>query len=87
MSSETPTPEEIIAEKWLQEQVHKQVEGLSPKERRILELRFGMSDGRPRTLDEVGIEFHLTRERIRQIEKDALRKLRNPLRHLTTEAS
>ena len=85
--SDTPTPEEITSESWLQEQVHKLLEGLSPKERRILELRFGMSDGRPRTLDEVGTEFHLTRERIRQIEKDALRKLRRPLYQLTAEAS
>jgi RNA polymerase primary sigma factor len=85
--SNTPTPEEITSEKWQQEQVHKLLEGLSPKERRILELRFGMGDGRPHTLDEVGMEFHLTRERIRQIEKDALRKLRHPLRQLTAEAS
>jgi RNA polymerase primary sigma factor len=85
--SDSPTPEEITSKKWEQEQVHKLLEALSPKERRILELRFGMNDGHPHTLDEVGIEFHLTRERIRQIEKDALRKLRRPLHHLTIEAN
>jgi len=85
--SETPTPEEITSERWLQEQVQKLLEGLPPRERRILELRFGMIDGRPRTLDEVGTEFHLTRERIRQIEMDSLRKLRRPLHQLTSDAS
>jgi len=85
--SQAPTPEDIMAESWLQEQVHKVLESLTPKERRILELRFGMGDGRPRTLDEVGMEFHLTRERIRQIEMDALRKLRSPLHQLTAEAN
>ncbi|MEJ2740696.1 MAG: sigma factor-like helix-turn-helix DNA-binding protein, partial [Dehalococcoidia bacterium] len=53
---------------------------LSDRERRVLVLRFGLEDGRTRTLEEVGVEFHVTRERIRQIEAKALRKLRHPMR-------
>jgi len=89
VASQAASPEDIVIESWLQEQVHKLLESLTPKERRVLELRFGMRDGRPRTLDEVGAEFHLTRERIRQIEIQALRKLRHPklLHQFTTEAS
>ena len=52
---------------------------LTPRERRVLELRFGLEDGRSRTLEEVGREFSVTRERIRQIEAKALRKLRRPV--------
>jgi RNA polymerase primary sigma factor len=53
---------------------------LAPREQRVLILRFGLEDGRCRTLEEVGVEFHVTRERIRQIEAKALRKLRHPKR-------
>ena len=53
---------------------------LTPRERKVLELRFGLEDGRSRTLEEVGREFNVTRERIRQIEAKALRKLRHPMR-------
>ena len=53
---------------------------LTPRERKVLELRFGLEDGRSRTLEEVGREFNVTRERIRQIEAKALRKLRRPAR-------
>ena len=53
---------------------------LSPREQKVLELRFGLKDGRTRTLEEVGKEFGVTRERIRQIEAKALRKLRHPSR-------
>ena len=53
---------------------------LTPREEQVLKLRFGLMDGRPRTLEEVGKEFHITRERIRQIEAKALRKLRHPSR-------
>ncbi len=53
---------------------------LNPRERRVLQLRFGLEDGRSRTLEEVGREFGVTRERIRQIEAKALRKLRHPSR-------
>ena len=53
---------------------------LTPRERKVLQLRFGLDDGRTRTLEEVGQEFGVTRERIRQIEAKALRKLRHPSR-------
>ena len=53
---------------------------LTPREKKVLELRFGLEDGRNRTLEEVGKEFNVTRERIRQIEAKALRKLRHPSR-------
>ena len=53
---------------------------LTPREKKVLELRFGLADGRTRTLEEVGKEFNVTRERIRQIEAKALRKLRHPSR-------
>ncbi len=56
------------------------LEGLTLRERRVLQLRFGLEDGRTRTLEEVGREFNVTRERIRQIEAKALRKLRHPSR-------
>jgi RNA polymerase primary sigma factor len=56
------------------------LETLTPRERKVLKLRFGLDDGRPRTLEEVGREFGVTRERIRQIEAKALRKLRHPSR-------
>ena len=56
------------------------METLNPRERKVLELRFGLKDGRTRTLEEVGKEFAVTRERIRQIEAKALRKLRHPTR-------
>ena len=56
------------------------LDSLSERERRVLQLRFGLEDGRSRTLEEVGKEFNVTRERIRQIEAKALRKLRHPTR-------
>jgi RNA polymerase primary sigma factor len=64
----------------LKEQVEAVLYSLSERERRVLELRFGLDDGRSRTLEEVGREFGVTRERIRQIEAKALRKLRHPTR-------
>jgi RNA polymerase primary sigma factor len=64
----------------LKEQVEAVLYSLSERERRVLELRFGLDDGRSRTLEEVGKEFGVTRERIRQIEAKALRKLRHPTR-------
>jgi RNA polymerase primary sigma factor len=73
-------PEEVVADQLLKEQVTKVLNSLEGREERVLRLRFGLDDGRPRTLEEVGKEFGLTRERIRQIESHALRKLRHPSR-------
>ena len=64
----------------MKEQVEDVLESLTERERKVLQLRFGLDDGRSRTLEEVGKEFHVTRERIRQIEAKALRKLRHPSR-------
>lgn len=64
----------------LKEQLLEVLQGLTQREERVLRLRFGLDDGRPRTLEEVGKEFNVTRERIRQIEAKALRKLRHPSR-------
>jgi RNA polymerase primary sigma factor len=73
-------PDEVVAEQLLKEQVSRVLDSLEGREERVLRLRFGLDDGRPRTLEEVGKEFGLTRERIRQIESHALRKLRHPSR-------
>ena len=64
----------------LKDQLDDVLETLTDREKRVLELRFGIEDGRSRTLEEVGREFGVTRERIRQIEAKALRKLRHPTR-------
>ncbi len=64
----------------LKDQVEEVLSTLTPRESRVLRLRFGLKDGRSRTLEEVGREFGVTRERIRQIEAKALRKLRHPSR-------
>jgi RNA polymerase primary sigma factor len=73
-------PAEAASFTMLKEQLDGVLETLSPRERKVLKLRFGLDDGRPRTLEEVGREFGVTRERIRQIEAKALRKLRHPSR-------
>ncbi|MDR7481022.1 MAG: RNA polymerase sigma factor RpoD [Armatimonadota bacterium] len=73
-------PAEAASFTMLKEQLENVLETLSPRERKVLKLRFGLDDGRPRTLEEVGREFGVTRERIRQIEAKALRKLRHPSR-------
>ena len=73
-------PLEVATRQLLKEQVAAVLTSLSPRERRVLELRFGLEDGRSRTLEEVGREFAVTRERIRQIEAKALRKMRHPSR-------
>ncbi len=75
-----PHPSEVATNQLLKEQLEAVLESLSAKERRVIELRFGFSDGHSRTLDQVGREFGVTRERIRQIENKALRKLRHPKR-------
>jgi len=64
----------------MQEEIASVLQSLSARERRVLELRFGLTDGKPRTLEEVGREFGITRERIRQIEAKTLSKLRHPSR-------
>ena len=71
-------PSEAAAYSLLREQIEQVLCTLTDRERRVLKLRFGLDDGRPRTLEEVGKEFDVTRERIRQIEAKALRKLRGP---------
>ena len=73
-------PTEPASHQLLKEQVEAVLDSLSGRERRVLQLRFGLEDGRARTLEEVGKEFNVTRERIRQIEAKALRKLRHPSR-------
>jgi len=73
-------PAEAASFTMLKEQLEGVLETLTPRERKVLKLRFGLDDGRPRTLEEVGREFGVTRERIRQIEAKALRKLRHPSR-------
>ena len=73
-------PADVASHQMLREQVDDVLESLNERERRVLELRFGLDTGRSRTLEEVGKEFGVTRERIRQIEAKALRKLRHPSR-------
>ena len=73
-------PPDIASHQLLKEQIDDVLSSLNPRERRVLQLRFGLEDGRSRTLEEVGREFGVTRERIRQIEAKALRKLRHPSR-------
>ena len=73
-------PADAASHQLLKEQVMEVLSSLTPRERKVLELRFGLEDGRSRTLEEVGREFNVTRERIRQIEAKALRKLRHPTR-------
>ena len=73
-------PSEAASFSLLREQLEEVLDTLAPREKKVLELRFGMLDGRTRTLEEVGKEFNVTRERIRQIEAKALRKLRHPSR-------
>lgn len=73
-------PPDAASRQLLKEQIEDVLASLTPRERRVLQLRFGLEDGRSRTLEEVGKEFNVTRERIRQIEAKALRKLRHPTR-------
>ncbi|MBO7525618.1 MAG: RNA polymerase sigma factor RpoD [Clostridia bacterium] len=74
------SPSDIVSFAMLREQLISVLNTLTPREEKVLRLRYGVDDGRPRTLEEVGKEFNVTRERIRQIEAKALRKLRNPTR-------
>ena len=75
-----PAPPEAATAQLRREEVARALGTLSERERRVLQLRFGIDDGRSRTLEEVGRDFGVTRERIRQIEAKALRKLRHPSR-------
>ena len=77
---DAPAPSEVASFVMLKEQLEDVLKTLTTREAKVLRLRFGLEDGRPRTLEEVGKEFDVTRERIRQIEAKALRKLRHPSR-------
>ena len=77
---DTPAPSEAAATTMLREVIERELHTLTPREEHVIKLRFGLYDGRTRTLEEVGKEFDITRERIRQIEAKALRKLRHPSR-------
>lgn len=76
----TPLPGDSASQQLLKEQMEVLLETLEPRERQVIEMRFGLVDGQPRTLEEVGQAFGVTRERVRQIETKALRKLRHPVR-------
>jgi RNA polymerase primary sigma factor len=82
-TAENPT--EVTSFNLLRGKLGEVLHGLSERERRILELRYGLNDGFPRTLEEVGQQYEVTRERIRQIEAKALRKLRQPTRRSKLE--
>ncbi|MEO5887982.1 MAG: sigma-70 family RNA polymerase sigma factor, partial [Anaerolineales bacterium] len=77
---DAPSPIDSAARQMLSEEVHSALTSLSDREREVLELRFGLKDGKDHTLEEVSNFFAVTRERIRQIEAKALRKLRHPSR-------
>ena len=77
---DTPSPADAVAATILREVIERELHTLTPREEHVIKLRFGLYDGRTRTLEEVGKEFDITRERIRQIEAKALRKLRHPQR-------
>ncbi len=77
---DSPSPSDAVSQTMLREQLLEVLHTLTPREEQVLKLRFGLEDGRMRTLEEVGSVFNITRERIRQIEAKALRKLRHPSR-------
>ena len=74
------SPMDYASQSLLREQILLVIETLTPREQEVIRQRYGLMDGRPKTLEEVGLQFHVTRERIRQIEAKALRKLKNPSR-------
>ena len=82
---DAPAPAEAAAFSMLKDQLEEVLSTLTEREQKVLKLRFGLDDGRARTLEEVGKEFDVTRERIRQIEAKALRKLRHPTRRKKLE--
>lgn len=77
---DSPSPQDAASYTMLREQLEEVMKTLTPREAKVLRLRFGLDDGKARTLEEVGKQFNVTRERIRQIEAKALRKLRHPSR-------
>ena len=77
---DTLSPDEYASNELLKDELYNVMKDLTDREERVLRLRYGLDDGRPCTLEEVGREFGVTRERIRQIEAKALRKLRHPSR-------
>ena len=78
--SHVEVPLEAATDALMREQLEEVMATLTDREQQVIRMRFGLEDGHPRTLEEVGREFHVTRERIRQIETKALRKLRHPSR-------
>jgi len=82
---QTPNPGEHADQRLLKERIHEVLRSLAPREREVIELRFGLKDGTPRTLDEVARQYGITRERIRQIEARGLLKLRQPTRSARLE--
>lgn len=74
--SGAPTPEEVVLRKSLREQIEEDLQQLTPQEREVIRLRFGLDDGQEHTLEEIGRRFHLTRQRVKEIEKRALQKMR-----------
>ena len=76
----SPRPEELVMDNSLSEQLKRAMGSLTPRERRVIETRFGLGNEHSRTLEDIGSEFGLTKERIRQIEKEALAKLRHKSR-------
>ncbi len=82
---QTPNPGEHVDQRLLKERIHEVLRSLAPREREVIELRFGLKDGTPRTLDEVAKQYGITRERIRQIEARGLLKLRQPNRSCRLE--
>ena len=75
-----PSLYDKVSRELLKDALNKVLETLSPREKKVLMMRFGLEDGKPKTLEEVGKEFKVTRERIRQIEAKAIRKLKHPTR-------
>jgi RNA polymerase primary sigma factor len=78
--ADAPLPQDVVEHGLMQEELHQVLHGLDEKELAVVTLRFGLTDGQPKTLDEIGHQFGLTRERIRQIESKTLAKLRHPSR-------
>jgi RNA polymerase primary sigma factor len=86
ISDQGPSPYDVASKELLKESIEGALKNLSPREAKVLEMRFGLSGQPARTLEEVGKEFGVTRERIRQIEAKAIRKLKNPLKRRSLEA-